>query len=174
MQVQSSKKTVIMPSYRFSTKFKLTLHLIFFLNFVGNVLYSHSVLYDIIENSRLAKHIRTNGQHIIISPGKAMVNNFKFVKKSTQHFACLVSPTWLCILLLCSGDVHPNPGPLSSSPSSASINTSSSTMSTDILDALNVSHNLSFVHYNVQSIVPKLDVLHAELIAFDLLSLRRG
>ena len=60
MQVQSSKKTVIMPSYRFSTKFKLTLHLIFFLNFVGNVLYSHSVLYDIIENSRLAKHIRTN------------------------------------------------------------------------------------------------------------------
>ena len=76
MQVQSSKKTVSMPSYRFSTKFKLTLHLIFFLNFVGNVLYSHSVLYDIIENSRQAKHIRTNGHHIIISPGKAMVNNF--------------------------------------------------------------------------------------------------
>ena len=66
--------------------------------------------------------------------------------------------------------MHPNQGPLSSSPSSASINTSSSTMSTDILNALNVSHNLSCVHYNVQSIVPKLDVLHAELIAFDILA----
>ena len=140
------------------------------MSFVGNVLYSHSVLYDIIENSRLAKHIKTNGHHIIISPGKVIVDNFKFVMKSTQHFACLVSLTWLCILLLCSGDVHPNPGPLSSPPSSASINTSSSTMSMDTLDVLNVSHNLSFVHYNVQSIVPKLDVLHAELIAFDILA----
>ena len=170
MQVQSSKKIVTMPSYRCSTKFKHTLHLTILLSFVGNVLYSHPVLYDIIEKSRLAKHTRTNGHHIIISPGKVMVDNFKFVMKSTQHFACIVSLTWLCILLLCSGDVHSNPGPLSSSPSSASINTSSSTMSMDLLDVLNVSHNLSFVHYNVQSIVPKVDVLHAELIAFDILA----
>ena len=27
------------------------------------------------------------------------------------------------------------------------------------------------MHYNVQSIVPKLDVLHAELITFDILAL---
>ena len=30
-----------------------------------------------------------------------MVDLFKFVTKSTHHFACLVSLTWLCILLLC-------------------------------------------------------------------------
>ena len=31
-------------------------------------------------------------------------------------------------------------------------------------------HHLSFVHYNVQSIVSKLKILHAELIDFDLLA----
>ena len=107
---------------------------------------------------------------MIISSGKVMVDISKFVLKSLQHFACSVFLTWQCILLLCSGDVHPNLGPHSSSSSSASINTSSSNMSTNILYALNVSHYLSFVHYNVQSIMPKLDILHTELIAFDILA----
>ena len=99
-----------------------------------------------------------------------MVDNARFVLLSTRRFLCLVFLTWLSILLQCSGDVHPIPGPLSSTSSSASIDTSSSNMSTDIFDTFNVSHNLSFVHYNVQRIVPKLDILHAELIAFDILA----
>ena len=36
--------------------------------------------------------------------------------------------------------------------------------------SLNTSHNLSFVHYNVQSILSKLEILHAELIEFDVLA----
>ena len=36
--------------------------------------------------------------------------------------------------------------------------------------SLNISDNLSFVHYNVQSIFPKLEILHAELIEFDILA----
>ena len=43
-------------------------------------------------------------------------------------------------------------------------------MSATIFSSLNTSHNLSFVHYNVQSVLPKLDVLHAELLEFDILA----
>lgn len=43
-------------------------------------------------------------------------------------------------------------------------------MSAMIFSSLNTSNNLSFVHYNVQSILPKLEILHAELIEFDILA----
>ena len=43
-------------------------------------------------------------------------------------------------------------------------------MSTTIFSSLNLEHNLSFVHYNVQSIFPKLDILHTELFDFDILA----
>ena len=67
---------------------------------------------------------------------------------------------WLVLLLFFSGDIHPNPGPATPpSPSSSS--------SSNISIAPNLSslcHNLSIVHYNVQSIFPKLEVLHTVLI----------
>ena len=37
-------------------------------------------------------------------------------------------------------------------------------------DPISLCQNLSIVHYNVQSIFPKLDVLHTELIDFDILT----
>ena len=43
-------------------------------------------------------------------------------------------------------------------------------MSTDIFRSLNFEHNLSFVHHNVQSVFPKLDILHTELFHFDILA----
>ena len=43
-------------------------------------------------------------------------------------------------------------------------------MSTSILNSLSTGHNLSFVHYNIQSISSKLDLLHAELFHFDILA----
>ena len=43
-------------------------------------------------------------------------------------------------------------------------------MSSSLLSSLNLSSHLSFVHFNVQSIVPKLDVLSTELFYFDILS----
>ena len=85
------------------------------------------------------------------------------------YFSITEFAAWLTIILLCSGDVHTNPGPSSSSLSD-SISSSSSNMSTTIFSSLNISHNLSFVHDNVQSILPKLEILHAELIDFDILA----
>ena len=82
---------------------------------------------------------------------------------------CVIA-SWLVIFLLCSGDVHPNPGPSSSSISSTTISSSSSSMSSTFFNSLTLNHNLSFVHYNVQSILPKIDLFHAELIEFDILA----
>ena len=75
---------------------------------------------------------------------------------------------WLTILLICSGGIHPNPGP-SSIPSSLNSSTSHN-HSNNSLRSLNLSHNLSFVHYNVQSILNKLDILEAELFELDILA----
>ena len=36
---------------------------------------------------------------------------------------------------------------------------------------LNQNHHLSFVHYNVQSLLPKIDLLQAELHNFDIIAL---
>ena len=49
---------------------------------------------------------------------------------------------------------------------------SSSNVSATILSSLNTSYNLSLVHYNVQSILPKFEILHAELIDFDILAFK--
>ena len=43
-------------------------------------------------------------------------------------------------------------------------------MSTTIFSSLNLEYNLSFVHYNVQSIFSKRDILHTELFDFDILA----
>lgn len=44
------------------------------------------------------------------------------------------------------------------------------TGSNDIFSHLSLNHTLSFVHYNVQSIVNKLDIIQAELFEIDILS----
>ena len=43
-------------------------------------------------------------------------------------------------------------------------------MSNTLFSSLNLNHNLSIVHYNVQSIFSKLEILQAELFDFDILA----
>ena len=43
-------------------------------------------------------------------------------------------------------------------------------MSNNLFSSLDLTHNLSFVHYNVQSIFSKLKILQAELSEFDILA----
>lgn len=66
----------------------------------------------------------------------------------------------LILQLLISGDVHPNPGPesLSSSVSSTISNCS-----------LLASHNLSIIHLNIQSLLPKISILEVEMQSYDIL-----
>ena len=99
-----------------------------------------------------------------------MTANANFV---TLTFLCLFSFEFLfrlTILLFCCGDIHPNPGPLTTSSMSSLSESFSLIMSDNIFNSLNVSHNLSFVHYNVQSILSKLETLYKELFEFDILA----
>ena len=59
------------------------------------------------------------------------------------------------------GDIHPNPGP--DTVSSENPNGISSITSQDIL-----SNHLSIFHYNVQSLLPKLDLIRAESESYDI------
>ena len=76
----------------------------------------------------------------------------------------IIAPTfWVALLLKLSGDVHPNPGPLSREGSSSShIN--------DLYNFLSYPNHLSTLHYNVQSIRNKVDILHTEFSQFDVIS----
>ena len=71
--------------------------------------------------------------------------------------------TVLLSLQYLSGDVHINPGPQS--------DTSSTSFCTSDLDSfLNLPNHLFIVHYNVQSISNRLDILISEFSFFDILS----
>ncbi len=73
------------------------------------------------------------------------------------------------ILLLLSGDIHPNPGPNSTTNSEQSSSSSdSSIISTDsYVDLIN--SGISIMHLNIQSLKPKLDILQIESQPFDIL-----
>ena len=65
--------------------------------------------------------------------------------------------------MLLSGDIEINPGPDSVEGSFSSCNTLSAT-SFEIL-----SNHLSIFHLNIQSIVPKIDIIRSEADAYDVL-----
>ena len=67
-----------------------------------------------------------------------------------------------------SGDVHPNPGPASTS--SISVSSSSLHDSIPFPNSFNLSKQLSFIHYNVQSIANTIDLITTELSDCDILA----
>ena len=72
----------------------------------------------------------------------------------------------LCILLIISG-IEINPGPSVASESSSSVSSAESLLSN--MSNL-MTNSVSFLHLNIQSIVPKLDFIVAEYTCHDILS----
>ena len=101
-------------------------------------------------------------------PGRSFHANTRLTFIFLTCFSFVVFGAWLNIILLCSGDVHQHQSP--SSSSSESTSGLSTNMSTSIFNYFSTGHNLSFVHYNIQSVSSKLDLLHAELFLFDILA----
>ena len=100
-------------------------------------------------------------------PGRGHQSNCDFTYLAFVIFSSVLLTFWIPILLLSqAGDVHPNPGPASTSSDS----NMSDSPTTSILHSSALSKHLSFIHYNVQSIVPKLDILFTELCDFDILA----
>ena len=89
-------------------------------------------------------------------------NNYLFTKFLIQCF--LENIFWFYLLIILSGDVETNPGPdsvdLSSLCSSCSIDTNLTLFE----------QNFSVVHYNVQSLLAKVDQLQMELSHFDVIA----
>ena len=126
-----------------------------------------SVLHDIQRSSacHLAIHFPTK----TMTPSVNLKQNINFSVSLFSLMTLCTWSTWLyCLLLTFSGDIHPNPGPSISNTSPSS--TSLSAISHELSSILQVSNNLSLVHYNIQSLLPKIDLLATELSSFDILT----
>ena len=132
---------------------------------------SFSVKTNLTDSSSLAKHVvfKTLLKRNIL--GKIFKANTRFCIIIYVLLIYTILCIWACNLLL-SGDIHPNPGPASTASTlsfSSSQETVSSFSPTD-LNLTNLANHLSFVHYNVQSLRLKLDLIAAELCDFDILA----
>ena len=84
-------------------------------------------------------------------------DNVKFMQ---TLISCLfLSLLWIYFLILLSGDVHINPGP-------DSVSLDSTSNSNNIASYFN--QNLSIMHLNIQSLLPILDILEAEMQQYDI------
>ena len=157
-----------MPIYRRICFFSCLLHLLVVLQIHLQTQHTYSAL----------RIVRSSGNMILqavshtyqrVNLGAAYQKNVKLTIRIANSLLLIFAITWLYTFLLCCGDVRPNPGP-NSTTSTESFMSSSSTTSNAILDSLNQNHHLAFIHYNVQSLLPKLHILQAELYAFDLIA----
>ena len=146
-------------------KIPVVVQIIFTMHLCFDAGSAFSVLELIRENLSRLKQIELNHIRRRIVFGKEFLNNCKFTRHVILLLITIIMTTWIFAILLLSGDIHPNPGPYSSSSSSDSLSIQPSAFNFS-----NLCNRLSFVHYNVQSLVPKLDILGAELLEFDVLA----
>ena len=90
-------------------------------------------------------------------------NNYLFTKTLICCF--MESLFWLYLLIVLSGDIEINPG-----PESVDLSSPCSSCTTYINLSL-FEQNFSVVHYNVQSLLAKVDQLQMELSHFDVIAL---
>ena len=162
----SKQHIAVMPTYHCICKFPILTHVLLLLQMHCHLVSGFSLL-------RIAESTEFLAQQAIpvnclkrLNMGVKYQKTVQYTKRNLTIFLTTVVATWLAVLLLCSGDVRPNPGPLATSLAS-SISSSSSSLSNTLLDALKLNHHLSFVHNNIQSIASKLDILQTELFDFD-------
>ena len=149
-----------MATYRCKFHFRLLLHILVFISVMSNTEDGVSVRLVILNQMHMKAKLRPFYMlKRLSSANDALRRNPNFVAYVLGVFSCIVQITWLLCLLLEAGDIHPNPGP-STSSSTSSI---SGSLNSSFSAILNSFHLLSFVQYNVQSIYNKQDVLSIEL-----------
>ena len=157
-----------MGRYRCALKFSLLYHFVTLLSLMRNTEVLNALYYHINNNpSNEMGSIKPHNYKRILTDSYRALLNQRFTVRSFYGLVTITCLLWLECLLLQAGDVHPNPGP-SLTPSESSV---SSISSVSVSSYLNITHHLSFLHLNVQSIFPKLDLLTAELSDFGHLGL---
>ncbi|XP_060607755.1 uncharacterized protein LOC132759899 [Ruditapes philippinarum] len=97
------------------------------------------------------------------------IQNVAFTHQLIAILTKMVCIQWLHIVLILSGDIHPNPGPSSTNSSTESLSTTSS-MSLDLASLMSSGSCLSVLQYNVQSLLSKIEILTTEFSMFDVLA----
>ena len=156
-----------MPVYRCGGRFLLLLHFLVLTAIYQHGIFTFSTLKLVPDSEKLGLNLRLYNYYRRAKPGSRKVENIEFASNITFLFSLCVLTAWIVFLIFLSDDVPPNPGPVSEHSLNNSI--SSFSTNTTVSNSLNLTHNLTIVHYNVQSIFQKLDVLHAELNDFDIL-----
>ena len=101
----------VMPLYRRICRFNLTLHLFFMMACVPQVHKTFSIDFWLNSNASKTKGIPSSCFRKTVKPGIAAMRNANFTFKCLSLLFVLNIATWLSLLLLCGGDIHPNPGP---------------------------------------------------------------
>ena len=168
MKAKSEELFAASHTHGYRTNFVPFAFRIFVLLFIWNrVDNSFSLLSAIKQN--LAKHefiFQNLLRHTV--PGKHYKENCKFTCHGLAFILLLVTVAWIFILLLKAGDIEQNPGPQTGT-SVSTANTSSLASGTS-MNLSTLQNKLSIVHYNVQSINRKIDILSSELFEFDILA----
>ena len=86
-----------------------------------------------------------------------------------DQYNCL-HKLWIALLMYRAGDIERNPGPSSTSSLTSSTSTEPSYTDDCRIGTL-IKNNLSFVHYNIQSLFPKFDLIQNEFKEFDIIAL---
>ena len=167
-------RVAVLPTYHRMCKFIILIHFLVLTVLYKNNTCTFSVLMLLRENEFLAHKLYMHRNRKKIIEGKSFLVNAEFIFLNLGlFFSFLVFTTWLVLLLYSCGDVQPNPGPLSTSSTSSSYS-SASGMSNTLFKSLDLSHNLSFVHYNVQNVFFKIGTIRGRTYRIRYLSLHRN
>ena len=129
------------------TNFSILIHFITLFSLYKNDIHAFSKLMSVEKTEHLAYEFCMHSNCQTIIQGKMFrANVFSLVMIGI--FIGIHFETWLVIILLCSGDVHPNPVPSSTSSTARCIKYSLN-MSQSLSDSLSLSHNLSFIRWLV-------------------------
>ena len=156
----------LMAAYRTGLRYSLTITVFVLVLIQISPVYLRSMILSIESTACMSEQV------IHINKSRIFISNTQDKKYKILMLGCIpffsfcrsVFVVWTGSLILLSGDIHPNPGPDNGN------HLDHSSGSRDIYNFLNLPNHLSTVHYNVQSLANKVDVLISECSYFDLVS----
>ena len=133
--------SAVVPAYHLAFMFSELLHIIFVMTIYTDITYSFSVSNCPSVNSQLAAQVSLINFCKRIPMSTTFQDNIAFTFNFKFCLFLLVLRTWVLVLLNSAGDIHPNPGPMSS-VSSISSATSSIGILASVFDSFSLSHHL--------------------------------
>jgi hypothetical protein len=141
---------------------------------------SHSIVHPSVSVQESPKHHISPSLVCVMSLlmilcSNVVLNMYSSLYVPSPHHHCTVSAITLTyyflnkLTLLLSGDVEKNPGPTSLSDMSDTSSNNSAKSSPNDHFTIPSPGDFSVLHLNIQSLIPKLDIIEIELTTFDVL-----